>query len=137
MSWRLSSVRWYYALAPSWLTFPDSRLDLFNRRLKAQSARLKSRAVELLPKGLRTPAGGGILILDDEPGDDGAENRGRRGDKYRRDVEREVERIKVKASVAQGVGKTVCLGEAACGEGDTPVEPVAFRPDRPDEGESL
>ncbi|WWC60822.1 uncharacterized protein I303_103398 [Kwoniella dejecticola CBS 10117] len=88
-------------------TFFDSRLDLFNRRLKAQSSRIKSRAVELLPKGLRTPGGGGssILYLDgDEPppnNDKDREERGDRdrdrvGDKYRKEVEREVERIKVK-----------------------------------------
>ncbi|WVQ78433.1 hypothetical protein IAT38_000519 [Cryptococcus sp. DSM 104549] len=83
-------------------TFFDSRLDLFNRRLKAQSSRLKSRAVELIPKGLRTPAGGGILLMEndfDEIGD-GGERDGRRGEgkgeKYRKDVEREVERIKLK-----------------------------------------
>ncbi|WVQ98998.1 hypothetical protein IAU59_006130 [Kwoniella sp. CBS 9459] len=93
-------------------TFFDSRLDLFNRRLKAQSSRIKSRAVELLPKGLRTPKGGGILLLEDEDEyadvtgteDGGAGMRQRRrtsdrdrvGDKYRKEVEREVERIKVK-----------------------------------------
>ena len=91
-------------------TFFDSRLDLFNRRLKAQSSRLKSRAVELLPRGLRTPSGGGILLVDD---DDGAEDGGggkeisrnksgvdlrEKGEKYKKDVEREVERIKVKVS---------------------------------------
>ncbi|ORY28316.1 putative integral to membrane protein [Naematelia encephala] len=83
-------------------TFFDSRLDLFNRRLKAQSARLKSRAVELLPKGLRTPAGGGILLVEDEEDDNasgeegGARERRGTGERYRREVEREVERIKVK-----------------------------------------
>ncbi|WWC89832.1 uncharacterized protein L201_004760 [Kwoniella dendrophila CBS 6074] len=85
-------------------TFFDSRLDLFNRRIKAQSSKLKSRAVELLPKGLRTPGGGGssILLLDgDEDIDSQGEGRERRdsdrvGEKYRKEVEREVERIKVK-----------------------------------------
>ncbi|GFZ45818.1 hypothetical protein JCM24511_03548 [Saitozyma sp. JCM 24511] len=87
-------------------TFFDSRLDLFNRRLKAQSARLKNRAVELLPRGLRTPGGGGILLADDDHYSEGGDNReghgghgghgGRRGDRYRKEVEREVERIKVK-----------------------------------------
>ncbi|ORX33786.1 hypothetical protein BD324DRAFT_638568 [Kockovaella imperatae] len=85
-------------------TFFDSRLDLFNRRLKAQSARLKSRAVELLPKGLRTPAGGGILIADEEEedlgnGSDGLRKRKDlrgRGEAYKKEVEREVDRIKVK-----------------------------------------
>ena len=75
----------------------DSRLDLFNRKLKVQSARLKSRAVELLPRGLRTPKGGGILLIGDED-DDGSQSREvrGRGEKYKREVEREVERIKVK-----------------------------------------
>ncbi|ODN83434.1 hypothetical protein L202_01575 [Cryptococcus amylolentus CBS 6039] len=79
-------------------TFFDSRLDLFNRRLKAQSSRLKNRAVELLPKGLRTPKGGGILLLDEEEEEDSDEKAERvnPADKYRRDVEREVDRIKVK-----------------------------------------
>jgi hypothetical protein len=82
------------------LTKPDSRLDLINRRLKAQSARLKSRAVDLIPKGLRTPAGGGILLVEDEDEDeDGNELRRRKpGDKYRKEVEKEVERFKVKVS---------------------------------------
>ncbi|WWD09853.1 hypothetical protein V865_007981 [Kwoniella europaea PYCC6329] len=84
-------------------TFFDSRLDLFNRRIKAQSSKLKSRAVELLPKGLRTPGGGGstILFVDEEEDDDEREKgkdreRDSVGEKYRREVEREVERIKVK-----------------------------------------
>jgi hypothetical protein len=79
----------------------DSRLDLINRRLKAQSARLKSRAVDLLPKGLRTPAGGGILLVeDDEEDEDGNELRRRKpGDKYRKEVEKEVERLKVKVGL--------------------------------------
>ncbi|WVQ71907.1 hypothetical protein IAR50_001449 [Cryptococcus sp. DSM 104548] len=79
-------------------TFFDSRLDLFNRRLKAQSSRLKNRAVELLPKGLRTPRGGGILLLDEEEEEDEDERAERvnPADKYRKDVEREVDRIKVK-----------------------------------------
>ncbi|RXK40990.1 integral membrane protein [Tremella mesenterica] len=80
-------------------TFFDSRLDLFNRRLKAQSARLRTRAVELIPRGLRTPKGGGILLADDDEDDDDEDRTDRGllpGEKYRKDVEREVERIKVK-----------------------------------------
>jgi hypothetical protein len=80
-------------------TFFDSRLDLMGRQLKAQSARLKTRTLELIPMGLRTPAGGGIVLLDETQGGDGERERRaqrRTGDKYRRDVEREVERIKVK-----------------------------------------
>lgn len=79
-------------------TFFDSRLDLFNRRLRAQSNRLKSRAVEMLPKQLRTPKGGGILLLDDEGQDEGkgTERNKSRGERYKEDVEREVERIKIK-----------------------------------------
>ncbi|KAK8869577.1 hypothetical protein IAR55_000144 [Kwoniella newhampshirensis] len=94
-------------------TFFDSRLDLYGRRLKAQSHRLKSRAVELLPKGLRTPAGGGILLVEDDiaynkqGGGEGSRDVRDRADsgsgskesaerKYRKEVEREVERIKVK-----------------------------------------
>jgi hypothetical protein len=95
-------------------TFFDSRLDLFNRRLKAQSARLKSRAVELLPKGLRTPSGGGILLVEDDSGDEGNTSREisrnksgvdlrEKGEKYKREVEREVERIKVKVNLSQTI----------------------------------
>lgn len=68
------------------------------RRLKAQSARIKTRTLELIPKGLRTPGGGGFVILDEqgEEGEEGSRRRAGRGDKYKREVEREVERIKVK-----------------------------------------
>jgi hypothetical protein len=79
----------------------DSRLDLINRRLKAQSARIKSRAVDLLPKGLRTPKGGGILLVEDDDEDEEGNDLRRRkktGDKYRKEVEKEVERLKVKVS---------------------------------------
>lgn len=82
------------------------------RQLKAQSARIKTRTLELIPKGLRTPGGGGFVILDaPNQGQDGEEGgasggdglrrragTGGRGDRYRKDVEREVERIKVKVS---------------------------------------
>lgn len=72
----------------------DSRLDLFNRRLKEQSARLRSRAVELIPKGLRTPKVGATSMEYDDPEGESAESRNR----GRQDVEREVDRIKVKVS---------------------------------------
>ncbi|KIS00858.1 integral membrane protein [Cryptococcus deuterogattii 2001/935-1] len=54
--------------------------------------------VEMLPKQLRTPKGGGILLLDDEGQDEGkgTERNKSRGEKYKEDVEREVERIKIK-----------------------------------------
>lgn len=96
-------------------TFFDSRLDLMGRQLKAQSARLKTRTLELIPMGLRTPAGGGIVLLDDpdratagatsaREGERREGGQRRTGDKYRRDVEREVERIKVKVRS----GKLMC-----------------------------
>jgi hypothetical protein len=72
----------------------DSRLDLFNRRLKEQSARLRSRAVELIPKGLRTPKVGATSMEYDDREGESAESRNR----GRQDVEREVDRIKVKVS---------------------------------------
>jgi hypothetical protein len=72
----------------------DSRLDLFNRRLKEQSARLRSRAVELIPKGLRTPKVGATSMEYDDAEGESAESRNR----GRQDVEREVDRIKVKVS---------------------------------------
>lgn len=79
-------------------TFFDSRLDLFNRRLRAQSNRLKSRAVEMLPKQLRTPKGGGILLLDDEGQDEG---KGTEGNKSRG----EVERIKIKVGESSSASR--------------------------------
>lgn len=73
----------------------DSRLDLFNRRLKEQSARLRSRAVELIPKGLRTPkVEATSMEYDEGEGDAESRDKGR----YKQDVEREVDRIKVKVS---------------------------------------
>ncbi|KAL1411025.1 hypothetical protein Q8F55_001970 [Vanrija albida] len=84
-------------------TFFDSRLDLIERRLKASSAKIRKKAGDLLPKGLRTPGGGGsILLLDDE---DEAEREAKdkdqrgltkRGQKYKQDAERELARLKVK-----------------------------------------
>jgi hypothetical protein len=65
----------------------DSRIDLFERRLKAQSQRLKQAATELIPKGLRTPKGT-LIELDDE--DEGRKN------KRKIDPEREVERLRLK-----------------------------------------
>jgi hypothetical protein len=77
----------------------DSRLDLFNRRLKEQSARLRSRAVELIPKGLRTPkVGATSMEYGDQDGDEGGNAEDRRRGRYKQDVEREVDRIKVRVS---------------------------------------
>lgn len=83
----------------------DSRLDLFNRRLKEQSARLRSRAVELIPKGLRTPKVGATYFGDERDGYrevegevGGEDGEARRRGRYKQDVEREVDRIKVKVS---------------------------------------
>lgn len=88
-------------------TFFDSRLDLFNRRLRAQSNRLKSRAAEMLPKQLRTPRGGGILLLDDEDEDEGREagKNKSRSERYKNDVEREVERIKIKVGTSSSASR--------------------------------
>jgi hypothetical protein len=89
--------------AISWLTRPflhpdpDSRLDLLERRLKAQSHRLKQAAAELIPRGLRTPRG---TPLDP---DDDAQLRGgdeQRRNKYKIDPEREVERIRIKVGLS-------------------------------------
>jgi hypothetical protein len=73
-------------------------LDLFNRRLKEQSSRLRSRAVELIPKGLRTPKVG-ATAMDDEVEDGGeGDAASRQRGRYKQDVEREVDRIKVRVS---------------------------------------
>ena len=84
------------------------------RLLKDQSARIKKRTLELIPRGLRTPGGGGFVLLDEqgEEGDDGeaeggVRRRGGRGDKYKREVEREVERIKVKVRLSYDSGTSV------------------------------
>lgn len=127
----------------------DSRLDLINRRLKAQSARLKSRAVELLPKQLRTPAGGGILLVEDDDDDfddhsasevrrrPGAGSQAGRGDKYRREVEKEVERIKVKVRHEFPPLTQTLMACSARSEGHPFVGIMALGTDRPNEGESL
>lgn len=120
-------------------TFFDSRLDLFNRRLRAQSARLKSRAVELLPKGLRTPKGGGILLVDEpetSPETQRKVSGGTRGEKYKKDVEREVDRIKVK--VCRGRRRVEDRADSAArGKGHQSLEPVEERPGGTDQGEDL
>ncbi len=108
--------------------------------MKAQSARLKSRAVELLPRGLRTPAGGGILLIGDDEDDEGDHNREvkGRGEKYKRDVEREVERIKLKVSMRSPSALGVADGfSPARGESDQLVEIMALSPDSPYQREDL
>ena len=89
-----------YLAAISWLTceFPhldhsDSRLDLLERRLKAQSHRLKQAAAELIPRGLRTPRGTPLDPDDDSQLRGGDEQR---RNKYKIDPEREVERLRIK-----------------------------------------
>lgn len=78
----------------------DSRIDLLERQLKAQSARIKNKAAELIPKGLRTPRGGGssILYIDEDEDDQPTTAEGREKKRYRLEVEREVERIRLKVS---------------------------------------
>jgi len=114
-------------------TFFDSRLDLWERRLKEQSARLRKRADELIPKGLRTPGGTTMLLLDsdDEGDNDSSEPTAtatarhsasrRLTAKYKADMDREVSRMKVKlAEKVNGLSrswrsaKTVRTREKIC-----------------------
>jgi hypothetical protein len=109
------------------LTPPDSRLDLWERRLKEQSARLRKRAAEIIPRGLRTPGGTTMLLLDsddeDAPrsGDSAAAASRRVTAKYKADMDREVSRMKVKLaekvhglSVSWRSAKTVRTREKLC-----------------------
>lgn len=80
---------------------PDSRLDLWERKLKEQSRKLRQKAGQIIPRGLRTPKGS-MLLLDDDDGDgddtlsvrDKDAKRKMLSTVYRQDVEREVQRIK-------------------------------------------
>ncbi|CAK9784518.1 putative integral to membrane protein [Cutaneotrichosporon oleaginosum] len=78
-------------------TFFDSRLDLWERRLKKSSRQIKRRAAELVPKGLRTPKGS-MVVLDDS-GDDTSGSAPniltKRAVRHKQDVERELSRLKV------------------------------------------
>lgn len=80
---------------------PDSRLDLWERRLKKSSRQIKRRAAELVPKGLRTPKGS-MLVLDDSGDDSATGSAGagpniltKRAVRHKQDVERELSRLKV------------------------------------------
>lgn len=75
--------------------FLDSRLDLFERRLKAQSHRLKQAASELIPRGLRTPRGSPIDPDDETRAGEGGEPRR----KYKIDTDKEIERLRLKVSL--------------------------------------
>jgi hypothetical protein len=90
--------------AISWLTgqflhlnHSDSRLDLLERRLKAQSHRLKQAAAELIPRGLRTPRGTPLDPDDDSQLRGGDEQR---RNKYKIDPEKEVERLRIKVGLS-------------------------------------
>lgn len=79
---------------PTRLT-PDSRLDLWERRLKASSKQIRKRAAELVPKGLRTPKGS-MVVLDESDGDSTASGKlTKRAARHKQDVERELSRLKV------------------------------------------
>jgi hypothetical protein len=67
------------------------------RRLKAQSHRLKQAAAELIPRGLRTPRGTPLDPDDDSQLRGGDEQR---RNKYKIDPEREVERLRIKVGLS-------------------------------------
>lgn len=105
-------------------TFFDSKVDLWERQLRLHSSRLKNAATELIPKGLRTPRQLATLLPGDRQYRDGERKRERlgrttsdeivgdegdeygegdggersRARKYRRDVEKEVDRIRVRVN---------------------------------------
>jgi hypothetical protein len=78
---------------------PDSRLDLWERRLKESSRKIKRRAAELVPKGLRTPKGS-MVVLDDSGEETAGSGSGpniltKRAVRTKQDVDRELSRLKV------------------------------------------
>ncbi|GHJ85090.1 hypothetical protein NliqN6_1492 [Naganishia liquefaciens] len=79
-------------------TYFDSRLDLLERQFRVSSRKVKQAASELIPKGLRTPRTPGAqtpLPLEGEDVDD-AEKRAKWRSRYKKDVEKEVDRIRQK-----------------------------------------
>lgn len=78
----------------------DSRLDLLERQFRVSSRKVKQAATELIPKGLRTPRTPGAqtpLPLEGEDVDD-AEKRAKWRSRYKKDVEKEVDRIRQKVN---------------------------------------
>lgn len=82
-----------------WKLTTDSRLDLWERKLKESSKKLRQKAGSLVPRGLRTPKGS-MLLLDDDDDDTHLSTRDKDAKRkmlstvYRQDVEREVNRVK-------------------------------------------
>lgn len=90
----------------------DSRLDLLERQLRVSSSKLKQAATELLPKGLRTPRTPGAqtpVPLENEDADE-AEKRDKEKwrSRYRKDVEKEVDRIRLKVCSRRDAGMLAC-----------------------------
>jgi len=81
-------------------TFFDSRIDLLERQLRAHSRSLKAKATELIPKGLRTPRTEPHTPADELEYDETVRDRdgeiGISAKRYRREVEKEVEKIRLK-----------------------------------------
>lgn len=78
----------------------DSRLDLWERKLKESSKKLRQKAGSMIPRGLRTPKGSMLLLDDDDDNDTHLSTRDKDAKRkmlttvYRQDVEREVNRVK-------------------------------------------
>jgi hypothetical protein len=88
------------------IPYTDSRLDLLERQLRVSSNKLKQAATELLPKGLRTPRTPGAqtpVPLENEDAED-AEKRDKDKwrSRYKKDVEKEVDRIRLKVRLRDG-----------------------------------
>jgi hypothetical protein len=84
----------------SQISLSDSRLDLLERQFRVSSRKVKQAATDLIPKGLRTPRTPGAqtpLPLEAEDVDD-AEKRAKWRSRYKKDVEKEVDRIRQKVS---------------------------------------
>lgn len=90
----------------------DSRIDLLERQLRHHSSRLKNAATELIPKGLRTPRQLATLLpgdsrrdtlVDGEELDEDEGGEVKKARRYRRDVEREVEKMRLRVSTGEPV----------------------------------
>lgn len=102
------------------------------------SRKVKQAATELIPKGLRTPRTPGAqtpLPIEGEDADD-AEKREKWRSRYKKDVEKEVERIRIKVGcigleVSTGL---LIVGVTAGGKGQRSVIIMAYSSDRPYSG---
>jgi hypothetical protein len=95
-------------------TFFDSRIDLLERQLRAHSRSLKAKAAELIPKGLRTPRTEPHTPADELEYDEALRDRdgevGISAKRYRREMEKEVEKIRLKVRLHSRLSGSTCHG---------------------------